>query len=132
MADNPIPFTTGALRDWPLIEEIIDDALENIARQAGREDIDESYRAEVLKSVRRSYEAMNGSISLTFSLPALPVDPATAAEIEASIAKHVGTLTKWFHDRTSAALGERILAAVEIVELRRTLRLLGHEPPERP
>jgi hypothetical protein len=43
-----IPFTTGALKDWPVIEEIVDQALAQALQGASGED----FRQEVLDNVR--------------------------------------------------------------------------------
>ena len=114
-----IPFTTGALKDWPVIEEIVDQVLQGAA--------EEDFRQEVLDNVRGAYAAANGSTTLTLSLPPLPVSPTTTAEIERRLHHDVHAIVAWFHGRLSAALGERITAAVEIVQLRRRLRALGED-----
>ena len=114
-----IPFTTGALKDWPVIEAIVDQALQGA--------VGEDFRQEVLDNVRGAYAAANGSMTLTLSLPPLPVSPATTAEIERRLHHDVHAIVAWFHGRLSAALGERITAAVEIVQLRRRLRALGED-----
>ena len=118
-----IPLTTGALKDWPVIEEIVDQALAQALQGASGED----FRQEVLDNVRGAYAAANGSMTLTLSLPLLPVSPTTTAEIERRLHHDVNAIVAWFHGRLSAALGERITAAVEIVQLRRRLRALGED-----
>jgi hypothetical protein len=118
-----IPFTTGALKDWPVIEEIVDQALAQALQGASGEDV----RQEVLDNVRGAYAAANGSMTLTLSLPPLPVSPTTTAEIERRLRHDVNAIVAWFHGRLAAALGERITAAVEIVQLRRRLRELGED-----
>jgi hypothetical protein len=84
--------------------------LNRAADESGRH-LEEDFRQEVLDNVRRAYEAGNDSISLNASLPP----------------QELAKLTAWIHERNSRVFGERILAAIEIVHLRRRLRELGED-----
>jgi hypothetical protein len=100
-----IPFTTGPLQNWPLIEESMDAEL---AKSGAPED----FREQVLQKVQEHFAALGGGISTS-----LRMDLPTAAERAAFIAgasamqEAIGPALR---KKLATAIGRLLVAEIKI------------------
>lgn len=114
--DEPIPFTTGPLKNWPIVEEKIREALDH----EDFTDLTDEMRDEVAKSVQSFWESTYEpplDARHTWSIGE-PVTVEDVAEIQGILAASIDCASRLMQ----RALTDRFGVAVELVRLRRILR----------
>ena len=100
--DEPIPFTTGPLKNWPLVEEALSRRFDEFGIEP-----DDELRAEAMADVRRLYEALAAALSGVDQPPALTMHGLSEHQAtEARLAAQ-----RWWNDLQAWA-GDQLLARV--------------------